>query len=151
MSKTRAWFIRFVTLAVFNLIVLLLIVIFLPSVHGRPFGLLWGALLLTVLTIWIKPLLSSAASSQADRLSQGRSAGARRGFGALAVLIVALVVWLLLVWFSSIRVQGWFWGYVIPPIALLIAWFIYDAIDDQLERSVTRAYDSVRGRRTPNP
>lgn len=145
MSNTRAWVIRLVTLTLFNVAVLALIVWLLPGVRGKTFGILWGAVLLTAATIWIKPALMSVARRQVGKGAAQRSAGTQRWFASLAVFVVAFVIWLLMIWLTDLRVVGWFWGYLLPPIALLIAWWLYDVVDDQLEKTVGNAYDSASG------
>ena len=140
----KTWVVRLVTLTLFNVAVLAAIVLLVRSVHGRPLGILWAALLLTAATIWIKPALSSIATKQAARGASARSASAQKLIGYLAVFAVAFVIWILTVWLTDVRVYGWFWGYVIPPLALLVAWFVYDIIDDQLEAKAGEVYDAAQ-------
>ncbi|NLA09628.1 MAG: hypothetical protein GX871_05430, partial [Microbacteriaceae bacterium] len=53
----KNWLIRFATMLVFNIAVLLLIVLLVPGVRGA-WGVLWGGVILTLATMWIKPLLT---------------------------------------------------------------------------------------------
>ena len=144
MTTTKSWVVRLGTLTLFNIAVLAAIVLFVPSVHGRPFAILWAALLLTAATVWIKPLLSSIASKQAAKGASARSASSQKLIGYAAVFAVALVIWILTVWFTEVRVTGFFWGWVAPPLLLLVAWFIYDVIDDKLEAKAGEVYDAAQ-------
>ena len=46
-------------------------------------------------------------------------------------------------------ISGWFWGYVLPPVILLIGWAIYDAIDDRVEAHAGAVYDRATGASRP--
>jgi len=46
-----------------------------------------------------------------------------------------------------VDVRGFFWGWILPPIALLIGWAIYDAIDDSIETRAGALYDRATGGR----
>ena len=46
---------------------------------------------------------------------------------------------------SGVSVAGWFWGYVLPPVILLIGWAVYDAIDDRVEGHAGALYDKATG------
>ena len=144
----KKWIVRFATLTVFNLLVLIAIVLFVPSVEGR-WSLLWAAVVLTIATLWLKPLLTRTARSQAQSRSIGRSPAVAKLITYALVFAVALVIWVLLVWFTGVRVQGFFWGYVLPPVVLLVAWAIYDVIDDKLEAQASRLYDRFSDRNRP--
>ena len=61
------------------------------------------------------------------------------------VFVVALIVWILTVVFSGVSVGGWFWGYILPPVIILIGWAIYDAIDDRVEGHAGALYDKATG------
>ena len=61
------------------------------------------------------------------------------------MFIVALIVWILTVVFSGVSVGGWFWGYILPPVIILIGWAIYDAIDDRVEGHAGALYDKATG------
>lgn len=141
----RNWIVRVGTLLVFNIAVLLLIVFLVPGVRGA-WGVLWGAVILTLATMWIKPLLTKWFAGHAAKKSGELSKLGLKSLTALSVFVVAFIVWILTVIFSQIHVVGWFWGYVIPPVALLIAWLVYDTIDDKLEAQTRRFYDSATGK-----
>lgn len=146
----KNWVVRFAALYVFNLVVLFLIGLLLPSVSVG-WSALWASVVLTAATIWLKPLISKMFTGAARK-----SAGQRTGLGEKLVqygivFVVDLIVWILVVIFSGVRVGGWFWGWVIPPVLLAIAWIIYDQVDDRLQRTAGDLYDradaGIRGSR----
>lgn len=142
----KAWLVRFVSLYVFNVVVLLLVGWLLPGVRVG-WAAFWASLILTAATIWLKPLIAKAFRGMA-----ARSAGQRTRLGEKLVqfglvFIVELVVWILVVVLSRVNVTGWFWGWLLPPIALLIAWAIYDAVDDKVEARTGALYDRATGGR----
>jgi hypothetical protein len=143
----RAWLIRFVCLYVFDVVVLLLIGVLLPSVSVG-WSVLWAAVLLTAATLWIKPLITKWFRSMAARSAAQRTKAGEKVVQFALVLVVAAIIWVLTVIFTGVRVNGWFWGYVIPPFLLLVAWIVYDAIDDRVEARAGRLYDRARGRDT---
>ena len=53
---------------------------------------------------------------------------------------------ILVVLFTRVDVSGWFWGYALPPVALLVAWAIYDLVDDRIEARTSALYDSASRR-----
>lgn len=148
-SSTRKWVVRLGSLFVFNIVVLTLIIVLIEPVRaGRSFlgsimAVAGAGVVLTLATVWIKPALSKALGSAASNKGATMSAGGRRAIAYLAVFAVAFVIWLLTVLLTAINVTGWFWGYVLPPLALLIAWFIYDQIDDRIEREAGKLYDAA--------
>lgn len=141
----RAWLIRFVSLYVFNVVVLLLIGLFIPAVSVGV-AVLWAALVLTAATLWVKPAITSWFRGRAARSADRRTKVTEKLVQAGLVLLVAYIVWVLTALLSGVKVHGWFWGYIIPPIALLIAWSIYAAIDDKVEAQAGVLYDRATGR-----
>lgn len=146
----RKWIVRFVSLYLFNLVVLWLIGLLLPSVSVG-WAAFWGSIVLTAATLWIKPLITRWFRGMAARSANQRTKIGEKLTQYVLVLIVAVIVWVLVVLLTSVHVQGWFSGWVVPPIALLIAWAIYDAIDDRVEAHAARVYDSASAKlgRTP--
>jgi hypothetical protein len=72
------------------------------------------------------------------------------------VFAVALVVWIATVVFTGVSIGGGifgaFWGWVIPPVILLIGWAVYGAIDDRVEAHAEALADKVTDeRRVPTP
>ncbi|MDT9136238.1 hypothetical protein RSW15_24185, partial [Escherichia coli] len=64
------------------------------------------------------------------------------------VFVVQWIISVLVVWLSRVNVDGWFWGWVLPPLALLLAWIVYDAIDDRVESHAGVLYDRATGSKT---
>ncbi len=140
----RKWVIRFVSLLVFDILVLLLIGWLLPSVRVG-WSALWAGILLTAATIWIKPLITAWFTGMAAKSAAQRTKAGEKLVQFGLVLLVAYIVWVLTVLLSGVHVHGWFWGYILPPLMLLVAWIIYDAIDDWAEGHTGRLYDRVTG------
>ena len=139
----KKWVVRFLSLLVFDVVVLLIIGWLTPARVG--WSALWAGVILTALTIWIKPLIHRMFQSMASRSAGQRTRiGEKLVQGAL-VFLVALIVWILTVVFSGVTVGGWFWGYVLPPVIILVGWAIYDAIDDRIEGRAGALYDKATG------
>ncbi|GAA2956205.1 hypothetical protein [Microbacterium schleiferi] len=141
----RAWLIRFVTLYVFDVVVLLVIGLIMPQVSVG-WSVLWAAVILALATLWVKPALRRWLGGRAERSSRDLTRTGAKLVQGTIVLIVAAVVWVLVVVLSGVGVAGFFWGWVIPPVLFVIAWLIYDAIDDRLEAHAGRLWDGARGR-----
>lgn len=141
----RKWVIRFVSLLVFDIVVLFLIGFLLPSVRVG-WSAIWAGVLLTAGTLWVKPLVTKWFASMAAKSAHQRTKLGEKLVEFGLVLLVAYIVWVLTVIFSGVRVHGWFWGYILPPLMLLVAWMIYDAIDDRIEAHTGRLYDKATGR-----
>lgn len=140
----RAWLIRFVSLYVFNVVVLLLIGLVMPAVRVG-WSALWASIILTAATLWLKPLITKWFRGMASRSAAQRTKAGEKVVQFFLVLLVAYIVWILTALLSGVHVQGWFWGYVIPPVVLLVAWAIHDAIDDRIEAHAGALYDKARG------
>jgi hypothetical protein len=147
----KKWTVRLVSLYVFNLAVLLLIGMLLPGVRVG-WAALWAAVILTLATLALKPLLLRAFRSAVAGSAANRSKLAEKAVQYALVFVVELIIWVLTVWFSSVTVDGWFFGYVITPLSLLLAWVVYDLVDDRVESKTGEVYDSVQSRmnRTPS-
>lgn len=144
----KAWLVRFVSLYVFNVVVLLLIGWLLPGVNVG-WAALWASVILTAATIWLKPAVTKAFSGMAARSASERTKAGEKVVQFGIVFVVQLIIWVLVVWFSRVNVDGWFWGWALPPLALLLAWIIYDAVDDRVESHAGALYDrATRGRTT---
>lgn len=136
---------RFVSLYAFNLLVLWLIGLLMSSVRVG-WSAFWAAIILTAATLWIKPVLSKVISGAAARSADSRTRAGQKLVQYGIVFVVELIVWILVVIFSGVRIGGLFWGWALPPVLLLIAWAIYDAIDDRVEKTAGELYDSATGR-----
>ncbi|WP_337004595.1 MULTISPECIES: hypothetical protein [unclassified Microbacterium] len=136
--------VRFVALYVFNVAVLLLIGLLLPGASVG-WNALWASVVLTLATLFVKPLLSRAFRKSAAKSAADRTKAGEKVVQYVLVYLVELIVWVLTVWLSGVRVSS-FWGFVLPPIALLTGWMIYDRIDDRLHAKVGEIYDSAQAR-----
>ena len=145
----KKWVVRFVSLLVFDVVVLLIIGWLTPARVG--WSALWAGVILTALTIWIKPLIHKMFRSMASRSAGQRTKVGEKLVQGTLVFLVALIVWVVTVLFSGVSVDGWFWGYVLPPVIILIGWAIYDAIDDKVEGHAGALYDKATGTASTDP
>ena len=139
----KKWIVRFVSLLVFNVAVLLVIG-FLPTVRVG-WAALWGGIALTVIVLFVKPLIQKMFASAASKSAGSRSKAGEWAVQLLVTFGVALLVWIGTVVFSGVSVRGFFWGYLLPPIILTIGWAIYAAIDDRVEATASDLYDRATG------
>lgn len=139
----KKWVVRFLSLLVFNVVVLLIIGWLTPASVG--WSALWAGVVLTALTIWIKPLIHRAFQSMAARSAGQRTKIGEKIVEAALVFVVALIVWIATVLLSGVNISGWFWGYLLPPVIIAIGWAIYDAIDDRVEGHAGALYDKATG------
>ncbi|WEG08031.1 hypothetical protein PU630_12380 [Microbacterium horticulturae] len=139
----KKWIVRFVTLLVFNIVVLLIIGLLTPARVG--WSALWAGIIMTVLVIWVKPLVSKWFRSMAAKSASERTRLGEKLVQALLAVAVAFVVWMGTVLFSGVSVAGWVWGWIIPPVILLIGWAVYDAIDGRVEAHAGALYDRATG------
>ncbi|WP_314507807.1 hypothetical protein [uncultured Microbacterium sp.] len=139
----KKWVVRFLSLLVFDVAVLLVIGWLTPARVG--WAALWAGVILTALTIWVKPLIHRLFQSMAARSAGQRTRIGEKVVQGALVFIVALIVWVITVLLSGVSVGGWFWGYVLPPVLILIGWAIYDAIDDRVEGHAGALYDRATG------
>ncbi len=145
---------RFVSLLVFNVVVLLIIGFLTPARVG--WAALWAGIVLTALSIWIKPLIHKWFTSMAAKSAHRRTKAGEKVIEFFLAFVVAFLVWMGTVWLSGVSIGGSFfgafWGYVLPPVILLIGWAIYDAIDDRVEAHADVLYGKAsRGRTTSTP
>jgi hypothetical protein len=136
----KNWTVRFATLYAFNLVVLLLIGALTPGVRVG-WGALWASVILTAGAIWVKPLIQKWFANMAARSSSRRTKAGETLVQIGLVYLVELVLWILVVWLSGVTVYNWLFGYLVPPVFLLIAWAIYAAIDDRLHERASGLYD----------
>ena len=148
----KKWVARFASLYVFDVVVLFVIGLVVPPVSVG-WAALWAAVILTLATLLLKPALTKAFSGAAAKSAGQRTKAGEKVVQYALVYVVSLIIWALTVWLTGVRVDGFFWGYVVPPMFLLIAWIIYDLVDDKIEARASGVYDrdesSVRGRGGP--
>ncbi|MFH8250602.1 hypothetical protein ACH3VR_09590 [Microbacterium sp. B2969] len=143
----KTWIVRFATLYVFNLVVLLVIDLLVAGVSVG-WGVLWAGVILTAATIWLKPLIQKWFAGMAAKSSSQRTKAGETLVKVGLVFLVELVVWVLVVMLSGVHVYNWFLGYLLPPLFLLAAWWIYSTIDDRLEARAGQLYDRATGARS---
>lgn len=145
----KKWVVRFLSLLVFNIVVLLVIGWLSPARVG--WAAVWAGVVLTAVVIWIKPLVTRWFASMAARSAGRRTRAGEKVVEFLLALAVAFVVWVATVLLTGVTVGGGilgvFWGWVIPPIILLVGWAIWDAIDDRVEARAGALYDRATGSR----
>ena len=144
----RNGIIRFGALYVFNVAVLLIIGLVLPSVSVE-WHAFWASVILTLAALFIKPLLKNAFGKSAAKSASDRTKTGEKVVQYALVYAVELIIWVLTVWLSPVDVIGFFWGYALPPLLLLLGWVIYDQVDDVLRRKAGEVYDKVAGARKP--
>lgn len=140
----KTWVVRFASLYAFNVVVLLLIGLLSPAV-AVGWSALWASIVLTAATIWLKPLITKGFAGAARSSASQRTAAGEKLVQYGIVFVVELIIWVLVVMFSGVNVRGFFWGWVIPPIFLLIAWIVYDRVDDAIEAKTGSLYDRATG------
>ncbi len=135
---------RFGSLYVFNVVVLFLIGALIPRVYVG-WSALWGAVILTAATIFVKPAVTKLLKNVTDGASKGKSlsTGVQKAIEYGIVFVVALLVWILVRAFSGIWTWDFFTGIILPPLILLVAWFVYDMIDDRIEKVAGDLYDKA--------
>lgn len=138
----------------FNVLVLLGIGLLLPSVRVG-WAALWAAVVLTAATIWLKPLITKLFTGSAAKSAGQRTRAGEKFVQYGIVFVVELIVWALVVFFSGVSVSGVFWGWLVPPLLLLLAWIVYDLVDDTVEARAGRLYDranaGIHGSRSTAP
>lgn len=142
----KRWVVRVGTAFVFNILVLLVVVWLVSAVHGS-WSVLWASLVFTLATLFLKPFFHRFFLAQGERLRDNKAAWLKgKVLTYLVSYVVALVIWILTVVFSGIHVTGLFWGWVAPPIIVLVGWIVYDQLDDVLEARAGDLYDAAQRR-----
>lgn len=146
----RRWIVRLIALYLFDLIVLVLIGLITTRVQVPFPAVLWAALILAFATMWVKPAVHGALRSLVKREGdRTRSKFAEFVVQAVIVYAVALAVWVVVVWLTNVRTEGFLSAYLLPPIALLLAWGAYSLISGAVEKgvddAVSKAFDKPEG------
>lgn len=146
----KKWVVRFASLLVFNILVLLVVGWLTPARVG--WAAVWAGIVLTALVIWIKPLVEKWFRSMASKSSGQRTKAGEKLVEFFLAFAVAFLVWIATVVFTGVSIGGGifgaFWGWVLPPVILLIGWAIYGAIDDKVEGHAGALYDRATGTKT---
>ncbi len=138
----KTWVVRFGSLYVFNVAVLFLIGALIPRVYVG-WSALWGAVILTAATIFVKPAITKFLKNAASGSNKSMSSGAQKAIEYGIVFVVALLVWILVRALSGIFAWNFFTGIIVPPLLLMVAWFVYDMIDDRIEKVAGNLYDKA--------
>ncbi|MBN8424026.1 hypothetical protein JF531_05770 [Microbacterium esteraromaticum] len=139
--------IRFGALYVFNAAALLLLGLLLPSVRVG-WHALWAAVVLTAAALLIKPALRAAFRKGVAKSAHERTKLGEKAVQYASVFAVELIVWIVTVLLSGVRVSGFFWGWVLPPVLLLIGWVVYDRLDDRFRAKAGQIYDATSAKIT---
>jgi hypothetical protein len=149
-ERMKKWVVRFASLLVFNILVLLVVGWLTPARVG--WAAVWAGIVLTALVIWIKPLVEKWFRSMASKSSGQRTRAGEKLVEFFLAFAVAFLVWIATVVFTGVSIGGGifgaFWGWVLPPVILLIGWAIYGAIDDKVEGHAGALYDRATGTKT---
>ncbi|MCC2034003.1 hypothetical protein [Microbacterium allomyrinae] len=144
----KKWIVRFGALLVFNIVVLLVVGWLTPARVG--WAALWAGIVMTALVIWVKPLVEKWFRSMAAKSANQRTKAGEKIVEFFLAFAIAFLVWIATVLLSGVSIGGGifgaFWGYVLPPVILLIGWAIYGAIDDKVEAHAGALYDKASGR-----
>ena len=141
----KTWIVRFASLYVFNLVVLIAIGLFTPAHVG--WAVIWASVILTLAVLFVKPAVHKLFTGAA-----AKSAGERTKVGEALVqvgivLLVATIVWIITLLLTGVNAKGsWFWAYVLPPIIIAIGWYVYSKIDDRVEAKAGTYYDSAEAK-----
>ena len=136
----KTWIVRFASLYVFNIVVLLVIGLLTPAHVG--WAVIWAALIMTLAELFVRPLVTKAFTSAAARSAGERTRSGEGVVQGVIVLIVAAIVWLITVLLSGVDLGGsWFWAVVLPPVIITIGWFIYARVSGRLEKTAGDLYD----------
>ncbi len=149
----KKWVVRFASLLVFNIVVLLIVGWLTPARVG--WAALWAGIVMTALVIWVKPLVEKWFRSMAAKSAGQRTKAGEKLVEFLLAFAIAFLVWIATVLLSGVSIGGGilgaFWGYVIPPVILLIGWAIYGAVDDKVESGAGALYDRATGTKSESP
>ncbi len=138
----RTWIIRFASLFVFNIAVLLVIGIFTPAKVG--WSVIWASLVMTALVLFVKPLAERWAQTEAEKTRPHRSRTGEQFIQLLIVFALAGAVWVATLIFSGVNAgDSWFWSFVLPPIIIGAGWFVYAKVSDRIEAKAGELYDRV--------
>ncbi|ALJ19213.1 SND2/TMEM208 family protein [Microbacterium sp. No. 7] len=136
----KNWVVRFASLYVFNIVVLLVIGLFTPARIG--FHAIWAAVIMTLAELFVKPIVHRAFSNAAAKSAGQRT---RAGEGLVQggiVLVVAAIVWVITLLLSRASLGGsLFWAWVLPPVIIAIGWFVYARIDARVQAAASDIYD----------
>ncbi len=141
-SNARTWTIRLVSLYIFSYLAFLVMGLFSTAFRIGPLSALWAALIFTLATVFVKPIVESFARKTAEGLKAGQSSTAAKIIEYVAVYAVAVVIWIIISMLSSLSTHN-FWNLLTAPLFLLVAWVLYSILDDTIEKYVAKGYDAA--------
>lgn len=137
----KTWIVRFASLYVFNVALLLLVDLLFGRVQVG-FHVLWASVILTLATLFLKPALSAVFTKATSKSATERTKAGEKVVQYVLVYVIELIIWVLTIWLSGVRASG-FGAFVLPPLILLVGWVVYDLIDDKLQAKTAEMYDTV--------
>lgn len=139
----KKWIVRFVVLLAFNILVLLVIGWITPARVG--WSALWAGIVLTLLTMFVRPLLTRWIGGRAEKSAGGRTSAGNGLAQAGVVLLIAAIVWIATVVFSGVTAGLNPLAWILPPIVLAVGWWVYDLIALHAESHAGALYDRATG------
>lgn len=144
----RSWIVRFASLYVFNVVVLLVIGLLTPARVG--WAVIWAAVVMTLAELFVRPLLQRLFRGAAAKSASQRTRIGEALVQGLLVLAVAAIIWIITLLLSGAGTGGsWFWAWVLPPVIITIGWFVYARIDTRLQARAGAIYDRALSRPGP--
>src|SRR5690606_38974361 len=141
----KNWIVRFVVLLAFNIVVLLVIGLLTPARVG--WSAIWAGIVLTLLTMWVRPALTKWFAARAAKTAHQRTKAGEAVTQVGIVLLIALVVWVITVLLSGVSAGLNPFAYLLPPILLAIGWWVYELIAQRAEAHAGALYDRATGAR----
>lgn len=138
----KAWIVRFVSLYVFNVVVLLVIGLLTPAHVG--FAVIWAAAVMTLAELFVRPFAQKRIAARAARDSGTRTKAGEAIVQTVVVLAVAAIIWVITLVLSGVDARGsWFWAWVLPPVIIAIGWGVYSLVSDKVEAQAGVYYDKA--------
>lgn len=134
---------RFVVLLAFNIVVLLVIGWLTPAHVG--WSAIWAGIVLTLLTMWVRPLLTRWFTGRAQKTAGQRTKAGQGLVQVGIVLLIALIVWIITVLLSGVSAGLNPLAYLLPPIFLAIGWWVYELIAARAEAHADALYGRATG------
>lgn len=149
----KSWIVRFASLYVFNVAVLIVIGLFTPARIG--FHVIWAAVVMTLAELFVKPFVQRRFAAAAAKSADQRTRVGEGLVQAGIVFVVAAIVWVVTLLLSRVSLGGsWFWAWVLPPIIIALGWFVYARIDARIQSAAGDLYDraeaGIRGTASPS-
>jgi hypothetical protein len=138
----KTWIVRFTSLFVFNIAVLIAIGLFTPAKVG--WSVIWASLVMTALVLFVKPVAEKWARKKVEQTRQGRSRAREQLVQFLVVLALAGGVWVATLMLTGVNAgDSWFWAFVLPPFIIAVGWWVYALVSDRIEAKAGELYDRI--------